>query len=466
MITLTRRTAHTIRAVFRRAFGMLREAGPTLTVSSGPEGLRIRARRSDVAVEYSDPGDVQPEQFTVPFDLLDACEAKNDHPVTLERQGDRLAVQWRDGAVPQVLHYDQPEAPETFPAMPAETSENPPEFLRALADACTVTDPEPTRYALSCVQLDRDHGRIAASDGHQIFVQTGFEFPWEGAVLLPASKVFACPHLPKETPVRIGRTEKWLSMTIGPWTFRFRLNVDGRFPRVAECLPRDASATTTLEIADSDAVFLLSNVKRLPKSDDFNEPVTLDLNGEIIVRARGEDKQPVTELALVNSTRSGELIRMNTNRALFSRALTLGFRQVRFIAPDQPAFCREGNRTFVWAPLSPDDAVTATKNTNRIESPQRSAPSAVAKATQTRRRTTQTMTEPKTNGNGRHGTTTAVTNDPDSISPVEQAEALRDSLKDALDKTRDLIRSLKRQKKQSRIVESTLASLRQLQTIA
>ena len=127
--------------------------------------------------------------------------------------------------------------------MPTETAENQPELLRAMADACTVTDPEPTRYALSCVQLDGDHGRIAASDGHQIFVQTGFTFPWEGGVLLPACKLFSCPHLPTDEPISIGRTEKWLSMRVGPWTFHFRMNVDGRFPRVEECLPRDASAT-------------------------------------------------------------------------------------------------------------------------------------------------------------------------------------------------------------------------------
>ena len=67
--------------------------------------------------------------------------------------------------------------------------------------------------------------------------------------------------------------------------------------------------------------------------------------------------------------------------------------------------------------------------------------------------------------NGRKGATPAPVSEPESSSPLEQAEALRDSLKDALDKTRDLIRVLKRQKKTSRIVESTLASLRQLQTV-
>ena len=75
------------------------------------------------------------------------------------------------------------------------------------------------------------------------------------------------------------------------------------------------------------------------------------------------------------------------------------------------------------------------------------------------------MTEPRTNGNGRKSTTPAQPTEADSTSPIEQAEALRDSLKGALDRTRELVRTLKRQKKTSRIVESTLASLRQLQTV-
>ena len=69
------------------------------------------------------------------------------------------------------------------------------------------------------------------------------------------------------------------------------------------------------------------------------------------------------------------------------------------------------------------------------------------------------------NGNGHKSTVPTAASEVETSSPVEQAEALRDSLKDALQKTRGLVSALKRQKKQSRIVESTLASLRQLQTV-
>jgi hypothetical protein len=52
-----------------------------------------------------------------------------------------------------------------------------------------------------------------------------------------------------------------------------------------------------------------------------------------------------------------------------------------------------------------------------------------------------------------------------TASVLEQAHALRSVLRDALTKTNELVSSIKRHKRQSRLVESTLASLRQLQSI-
>ena len=53
-----------------------------------------------------------------------------------------------------------------------------------------------------------------------------------------------------------------------------------------------------------------------------------------------------------------------------------------------------------------------------------------------------------------------------SGSPIEQTAALRDALRATARQANELLRSLKRQKRQSRIVETTLASLKQLQRVA
>ena len=53
-----------------------------------------------------------------------------------------------------------------------------------------------------------------------------------------------------------------------------------------------------------------------------------------------------------------------------------------------------------------------------------------------------------------------------NASPIEQVITLRTKLREAVNQTNELIRSLRRQKKQSRLVASTLASLKELQKVA
>ena len=74
------------------------------------------------------------------------------------------------------------------------------------------------------------------------------------------------------------------------------------------------------------------------------------------------------------------------------------------------------------------------------------------------------------NGNGPSGTPHAAgdqsTEEPVSdLDPIQQAQALKESLREALHKSSQLIVALRRQKKHDRLVRSTLASLKQLQGV-
>ena len=55
---------------------------------------------------------------------------------------------------------------------------------------------------------------------------------------------------------------------------------------------------------------------------------------------------------------------------------------------------------------------------------------------------------------------------PAQISPIEHAEAIRDTLRQALAQTSQLIVSLRRQRKQTRLMKSTLDSLKELERVA
>ncbi len=70
---------------------------------------------------------------------------------------------------------------------------------------------------------------------------------------------------------------------------------------------------------------------------------------------------------------------------------------------------------------------------------------------------------PKTNNNG-HAKASEHGNDGFAVL-IEDAENLKASLRDSLSKTSELIAGLKRHRKQSKAVQSTLNSLRQLQSL-
>jgi hypothetical protein len=156
------------------------------------------------------------------------------------------------------------------------------------------------------------------------------------------------------------------------------------------------------------------------------------------------------------------------NRAYLARAIEMGFEEIQISDPKAPVFCCDESRKYMWAPLDPDSAVKPHENAVRIESPVRSPGQTPQRR---RRRTKPTMTrspkqdKPDTPGNGRVATTVAPTHQETTAGTLEQATALRTVLREAVNKTSELIRALKRDQKQSRLVRSTLASLKQIQAV-
>ena len=470
MITFTRRLALQMRVVFRKALGVTRANGPAVCFTTGPDGIHVRARTGDAAVEYHQPGDCPPEQILAPFELLADVEARRDDPVELEAPTEgRISVRWRDGSVPQMAQYDAPATPKAHDFPAAETfAENPPGLLRALHDAVQTTDPAPIRFATDHVQLRSASGQIEATDGRQILVQSGFEFPWDDDLLIPRTMFFGCRELPEEEPVLVGRNEKWVMVRIGPWTIFLWINDEGRFPDVRSHMPSTDAAIARFQVTPADAEFLSKNLPKLPGDDAYNLPVTMDLNGHVAVRGKAADQDLPTELILTGTTLSGEPVRVNTNRRFLGRAMALGFRDVYVTNPKTPVLCCDDRRQYAWAILEPKSAVAPSPDAIRIES-QQSEAEVQRPQTRTRKRKVP-MSESKPNENGRAKSTrrrrTSVGGKPghDVVTTlIEQAEAVKASLRESLAKTSELIASLKRHRKQSKAVRIALATLHELQ---
>ena len=462
MLIITRRLASRLRSVFRQALNLTsRSMRHPVYLEGGPHGLHIRCCRKDqAAVQYQLDGQHPAETFAVPFELLSDVEGRKDESVKLELQQNRVLAQWRDGSVPQLVAHDVLDSePDNWPPPAESLEENPPRLLKALADAYQATDPESSRYALGCIQLQGKSGKIAATDGRQILLQSDFTFPWEDDVLVPGSKIFG--QLPSDQPVFIGRSEKWFVLQTGPWTVWLQLK-EGRFPRVEDLVRRCREATASFHISKSDRTFLTQNLRRLPSHNEQTDPVTVDLNGQVAIRAR-QEVGPVTELILSDSPCTGEPIRLNTNRFFLARAVQLGFKDVYVFEPNSPAQCEDEHRQYVWALLEPKLTIAPSPDAVRITSSSDSA-SIPSQPRRTRTPMSKTPNESTTERRTSNGESRSAETD-SSANAIEQATALRDTLREATAQAGELIRTLKREKKQAKLVKSTLDSLRQLQDV-
>lgn len=490
-ITITRRLAQQLRAIVRRALGLTRSSGLTLSISRDRNGLCVRAHGIDAAVEFRDGtagtgSDVTvAENYWLPLQFLDECQGKKDVPVRIDTATPgRASVEWRDGNVPQLLQYDMkpPADPQPLPAWPEDLVENPPNLLRALYEASETTDPGSARFALGCLRLRGEDGTIAASDGQQLLVQGGFHFPWAGDVLLPGNRIFGSSDLPRDVPVRIAKSGDWLVLGIGPWRLGFRINTQGRFPKLDTHVPRPEAASARCRLADGDAEFLAQTIPRLPCEDSTNDPVTVELNGAVVVRAHSADPVPPTEAIARHSTWEGEPLRVNTNRRYLARALRLGFRELCFFGAMSPMACFDGTRSYIWALLDHASAIRPDENATRIESPACEPPDTVP-AQQARR---GVASRPPAKSRG-HDHVRPTGHEPTDQSPravslarqvapkrtgpqdlnalIERVQTLRASLRDALAKTNEVIRGLKQHRRAARTLESTLGAIRQIQTL-
>ncbi len=464
MLNISRSQLKRLRVVFSRALGISgRSATGIVSFQPHDDAVQIAVIGSDVAIAYQHRKSQTLQPFAVPLELFKRCEGTRDEPVTLTRHGDEIIAEWTDTGIPQVARFPIAEGVE-LPPTPDAMQANGPELMSALRDAVETADRESTRYALNCLRLRGRDGQIAATDGRQLLLQDGFTFPWDDEVLVPASRVFASADLTTGDSYQIGKTDDWVTLKSDLWTIHLRIEKEARFPHVDDHLPQTEQAPSTLHLSDADARFLTKAVSRLPASEDFNAPVTVDLNGAVSIRAKAVDQPSPTELILSASRRDGEAVRFNTNRDYLSRAARLGFRSVQVFGPETPACCREGNRAYVWALLGKDGVIKSDSEATRIESSP-ATPDKPQPRTSNKRRNTSPMPQAKNNGHHDNDDNGNGSDQQSASELLDAAEQLKTSLRDSLTHTTTLIAGLKRHRQQSKRIRSAVLSLKQLQAI-
>jgi hypothetical protein len=474
MITITRRQARRLRGVFRRHVLGIAHRGtiPPLVLRAGGTQLRAQYRYGALAIEHVEPGIPRPDvTIAVPLDALADFEGRDDSPVALEAgASDRVVVRWTDHGVPQTREYAVPalDTLKPFPDSPADWTTLPSDFISTLAEAWETASEDSTRYALNCLQLRGGTGEVAATDGRQLLIRGGYSFPWADDLLVRRSLIFAGRALPRDQPVRIGRTDSHVVLGDGPWTLFLEIQTGVRFPALGHIIPDPVAVVTRLSLDPEDARFLGDALGRLPGSEELNAPATLELNGKIAIRARDSGQAPVTELVLTRSHYAGTPVRLNTNREFLNRALRLGFSEVEIVDAETPLVCRDRDLVFCWQSLSKDAAIESSDDVVRIESTPTVTPTSLGKDVTPDARTTVSQTGESTNHDVRCHETIGVVIAAENQDPaglpalIQEAESLLRTLTDARARAGRLVVALRRHRRRERLVNTTLAALRAL----
>jgi len=473
MLTLTRCQARRLAAALRRhALGVAHRGPiPPLALHADPGGgLRVRFHHPPLAVELSLPGDAQHgDPVALPLEAPADVQGRDEGTVTLDAAApNQTLVRWADRGIPRSRAYAVTPAADLaeFPGLPERFEPVAAVVLDALAEAAVTTDADSTRYALGCIALrGGDAADVAATDGRQVLLQGGFRWPWAGTVLVRRPPPLVGRELPRGRPVEVGRTDTHVVLRAGPWTAWLAIQ-DGRFPHVDHVIPAADAAATRLRLDPADAAFLVDALGRLPGGDLTNAPVTVDLNGVVAVRARGEGPDRPTELVLARSGYAGAAARLCVNRDFLARALRLGLTELEIGGPEDPVAGRGGGRVYAFQPLSREGALLPAEDAIRIESDpeppaptSRPEPAPTARPPVTERIHQPRATPPADGGNGPPDNPAGA----GGLAPlIQEAVALHDALGDAKARAARLIGALRRERKRSRLLTSTLAQLRAL----
>jgi hypothetical protein len=168
---------------------------------------------------------------------------------------------------------------------------------------------------------------------------------------------------------------------------------------------------------------------------------------------------------------TGPPVRLVSNRLYLARAVQLGFTALDVIKPTVPIVCRDERRTYLWVPLGPDAALPTDDNALRICSD--GAPAPAPQPPNERRKVS--VTKPHTNGlpagpvPDREGAPPREEGRPAGIGITDliaEAQALKELMRDGYERASRLLAALKRHGKQSELLRTTLASLRQFQGLS
>lgn len=378
MIHLERRVAWLFRAALKRCLGTSHSRNPpSVQLRLTSEGLMMHASAPEIAIIHTDPSQTGKGVFTFPISRLEEFEGRTTDQVEINLlRPNMVGARWthqgrtREMEIPLV----EPETVAKVPELPKKFAPAPLGLLTAIHDAGEATAPDATKYAITRVQLRGKTGQVVGTDTRHLLVFGGFEFPFTEDLLIPSSGVFGLQQFLDVGEVSIGKTETHLVIQVGPWKIAFFIDKQGRYPDVASIVPKQSQANTRFHLDADDAQSFLDSLARRIKGPAANEhAVTLDLLETPCLRYEIDGR--VTEVNLVNSTVTGNRLRMCLKLSQFLRALELRFQDFEIRDADKPFLARDSDRLYLAMPLSSAQALAPRPDAFKVSTPKPPMPS-------------------------------------------------------------------------------------------
>jgi hypothetical protein len=375
LITVSRALAKRLVSLLSKTFilprNLLKRQSVKFIVNQS--GLTIESATINQAIRYRDPNfRGLPQEWSAPLEAVQALAKsrarsggyflRGQGEVALHLVEDSIARD--EGFLMPDLAWDAPPSPEIGYILPLTAR-------KTLIAAFETTDSrEPGRYALNRIQLQGSKGAVAATDGRQLLIQTGLQWPFgEDILLANYRRLFACGDFP-EGPIEFSKTERHLVFRTGAWEFFLPIEESQKYPDVTQVIPNEAETVATLEISNGDAKYLREMLPILPFDFGDERPVTIELNGKIGVRGASMKNPAGVEVVLRNSQCNGVDLLCAMQRGYLRRALDLGLRRFQFFESGcAPIVVRKEDTTYCWATYDKNAVVKGCATTEVRESP-------------------------------------------------------------------------------------------------
>jgi hypothetical protein len=328
-----------------------------------------------------------------------------------------------------------------------------------------------SRFALARLQLRGQFGQVIGTDGRQLLIWGGFELPFQEDLLVPAVPIFGSRDFTGEQDVRIGRTRKYVNVTVGPWTVWLTIDDSSRFPEVTSVLPR-SSRMAKLVFDEADATALLRDLQESIPAGDEVVPVALEFGPRPALRWREGTPGHRGPFNLSRSTCTGPTMAVTLDPKFLVRALSLGFREVCGTSGNAPVLFCDQHRSYLVANFgqapaaasSDRPALPAPRSTHLLP-PVGSGvasddvdASPVPEPVRPFSQQGEGPVDSERNGDPPINHPTA----DDVLDPLTEAEALRAALAEVGRRVSRLIASLRLLQKQRRALHTAWSSLRHL----